>query len=388
MAVRIKLFFIVLMLVAFGIVMIYNTSAFYAYYKYGDYLYFFRKSLIWTFISLFGFVFGYYIRPKFLKKISFYIFILSFILLLLVFTPIGISAGGARRWINLRFFMFQPSEFMKLSFLLYFSSFLSDRIDKADSFKDYFFPAVVLIGISALPILAEPDFGTTFILGLVGCVLLIASGARLRYIIGLGLLVLPFLYLLIFRVSYRMKRIMVFLDPWKDAKGAGYQIVQSFVAFNNGGISGIGFGESRQKLFYLPEAHTDFIFSIVGEELGFIGALFVVILFLLFVYYGFKIAMHSKDVYEKILAFGIVSLIGIQAYINMCVVTGLIPTKGLPLPFISYGGTSLLMFMILIGILLGIDKSNSRKKVVEPVSSVRCAQNKIYYKGKKRRYER
>ncbi|MBN1521621.1 MAG: putative lipid II flippase FtsW [Candidatus Aureabacteria bacterium] len=362
-----KIVIIVFCLVAIGVVMIYSTSAIYASTRYQDYLYFFKRSLIWILLSVAGFFVGYFISYKWMGKCSFFVFLFAMGLLFLVFTPFGVEAGGARRWVNLRFLSFQPSEIMKFASVLFLSSFMAKHHEKSGSLTGFFIPVLMIISLSTLPIFAEPDFGTSALIGSVGMMILIVAGAKIRYIAFLFFSMLPAVYLTVVQVPYRLQRVLVFLDPWKEAKSTGYQIIQSFIAIQSGGIFGVGLGESRQKLFYLPEAHTDFIFSILGEELGFLGAVGVVVLFFLFIYYGLKIALRADNPFGKFFASGLVAMIGIQAFLNMGVVTGVLPTKGLPLPFISYGGTNLVMTMVAVGVILNIDRF-SREKTALKVS--------------------
>lgn len=358
-----KIIIIVFMLICTGMIMIYSTSAIYASQKYQDYLYIFKKSLMWISLSIMAFIGGYVINYRTLGKCSLFFFILAIASLFLIFTPLGYEAGGARRWINLHFFVFQPSEIMKYASVLFLSYFLAQRLEKRESLGGFFIPALMIIGFATLPVFIEPDFGTSVLIGMVGIIILIVAGVRIRHVTFLFFLSLPAVFLMIIREPYRMKRILVFLDPWKDPLVTGYQIIQSFLAFQSGGWTGLGLGESRQKLFYLPEAHTDFIFSILGEEFGFGGTSFVCLLFFLFIFFGFRIAVRAKSPFGKFLAMGLVSMIGLQAFLNMGVVTGILPTKGLPLPFISYGGTSLMMTMAAVGVLLNIERLSRQKNV-------------------------
>jgi cell division protein FtsW len=204
----------------------------------------------------------------------------------------------------------------------------------------------------------QPDLGTTMSIAIVVFLMLYAAGARLSYLVGVVLGALPALWILIFTVPYRRMRIMAFLNPWLDPKGSGFQIIQSQIALGSGGIFGVGLGHSRQKLFYLPAAHTDFIFSIIGEELGLMGTLGVILLFILFIYHGYKIVRNCHDPFDLFLAFGLVVMISLKAVINIAVSCGVFPTKGLPLPFISYGGSSFIFDMLSLGLLLNIARTN------------------------------
>jgi len=219
----------------------------------------------------------------------------------------------------------------------------------------------MVLGLFMGLIVLQPDLGTVMLLGAVAFILFFVAGIRWSHLLIVFLMSLPVLYQFIFKVTYRRNRILAFLNPWQDPEGTGFQIIQSFIALGSGGLTGLGLGESRQKLFYLPEAHTDFIFSIIGEELGLIGSLSVLSLFAILIFLGFRIALKSKDLFGKLLALGIVSLLGLQALINISVVTGSLPTKGLALPFISYGGSNLIMSLLMVGILMNVAKLAGKK---------------------------
>ena len=296
-----------------------------------------------------------------IRKYSRAMIIVSILLLVAVFLPgIGKEAGGARRWISLGSFSFQPSEFVKFTLIIYLADFLSRRQNVIKTFYRGFLPALVVSGFIGGLILLQPDFGTASLLVLVCFILFFVAGVNLKYIFSVLLLSVPLVYLLVFRVPYRLRRILAYLDPWKDPKGAGWQIIQSYVALGSGGLFGLGLGQSRQKLFYLPQISTDFILSIIGEELGFLGTFSVLILFVLFIWQGLKIALKAKDLYGALLSFGIVMMIGLQAIMHIAVISGSMPTKGLPLPFISYGGSSLIFSLIGIGIVLSVAKHRQR----------------------------
>jgi cell division protein FtsW len=225
------------------------------------------------------------------------------------------------------------------------------------SFIHGYLPAAIILGAVVGLVLLEPDLGTAITICFIVFIMLFAGGARVTYIWASLLASIPALYLLLFRVSYRRKRMMAFLNPWADRRGTGFQIIQSFVALGSGGVLGVGLGQSRQKLFYLPASHTDFIFSIIGEELGFIGTASIVILFGLFVWQGMKIVFRAASTFERLVSLGIVSLVALEAIINIGVTAGALPTKGLPLPFISYGGSGLIFHLMAIGFLLNIAKN-------------------------------
>jgi len=284
--------------------------------------------------------------------------IFSYILLVLVLVnTIGIEVWGARRWLRLGFFRFQPAEVAKLVALIYLASFVSRKKILIPSFKRGLLPPMlVCLGMSGL-ILLQPDLGNAIFLIIITLLILIIAGIKIRYLITMGLVSFPFIFFLIFCVPYRRDRIIAFLNPWDVSRGVGFQLVQSYLAFGSGGIFGVGLGMSKQKLFYLPASHTDFIFSIIGEELGFLGAFVVSALFFVLFFIGFKIALSKTDLFARILALGIVFNLSLQAVLNIAVTTGLIPTKGLPLPFISYGGTNLVVNMAQIALLLNISKN-------------------------------
>jgi len=280
---------------------------------------------------------------------------IALVALVLVLIPgIGREVSGARRWFRFKFISFQPSEFANLALIIYMADFIARKGDKIKSLFKGFIPPICVLGATALLILIQPDLGTVVALGSVILIMLFVAGTRGSYILSLILCSLPAAYFLVFSVPYRRARIMAFLNPWLDPKGTGFQIIQSQIAIGSGGIFGRGLGHSQQKLFYLPAAHTDFIFSIIGEELGLIGTLGVIILFMIFIQQGLKIIKNAQDKFGYFLALGLVLMISLKAIINIGVSCGLFPTKGLPLPFISYGGSSLLFDMVSLGILINI----------------------------------
>jgi len=283
----------------------------------------------------------------------------SIILLVLVLIPhIGREAAGARRWFRIGPINFQPSELAKIAILVYLADLLTRKEKVIRSFLYGYLPPVLALGFVLGLVLLEPDLGTAIAISAIGLLMLFVSGVRPLYIFASIMASIPALYILLFRVPYRRKRMMIFLNPWSDKRGAGFQIIQSFIALGSGGIFGVGLGQSRQKLFYLPASHTDFIFSIIGEELGFIGAASVVVLFILFVWEGMKITFRAEGQFERLLSMSLVCLIALEAIINIGVTAGVLPTKGLPLPFISYGGTSLVFHLTAVGLLLNIAKSS------------------------------
>lgn len=354
-----------IVLVVFGALMIYSSTSVIipTLAKKGVNEFYYFKRHMFTILIGVGFMFlAYNLKPSFLKKIAVPLLIFSFVLLILVFLPvIGVQAGGAKRWIRLWPSTFQPSEFVKLSMVIFLARYLSSPDYITENFTSFIKPISIMIGFQAI-MLMQPDFGSAMSLAFLTLAMLFLSGIRLRYLFSLSLLALPVLFILIME-PYRLRRVTSFLDPWKDPQGSGFQLVQSFIAFGSGGITGVGIGGSKQKLSYLPESHTDFIFSIIGEEFGFIGVSIIIALFLLIFIRGISIANKTRDRFAYYLAVGLSLMISLQALINFAVATGLVPTKGLPLPFISYGGSSLLVSLAAIGILLNISRGKENKEI-------------------------
>ncbi len=357
--IRRSIFLITLMLVAVGVIMIYSASSIYAYSSMGDSLYFIKRHILYLALGFVMMLFALVCDLKKLQKLAKPIILLSIFLLVLVLIPhIGRETAGARRWFKLGIFNFQPSEFAKIAIIIYMSDIVSRKGILIKSFFNGFLPAVMILGAVVGLVLFEPDLGTAITVSAIAFIILYVGGVKSAYVLGSLIASLPLLYILLFRVAYRMKRIMVFLNPWADKRGAGFQIIQSFVALGSGGPFGVGLGQSRQKLFYLPASHTDFIFSIIGEELGFAGVIAIIVLFGLFVWQGMKVAFKAIDTFERSLALGIVSLIAIETIVNIGVTAGALPTKGLPLPFISYGGSGLIFHLTAVGLLLNVARAS------------------------------
>lgn len=351
---------ITVILLIFGSIMIYSSTSVITplLQKKNITPFFYFKRHIFTMIlgALFMFV-AYRVEPETFKKYALPLLICSFLLLLLVFVPrIGVSAGGAKRWIRLWPSTFQPSELVKLAMVIFLARYMSMPGYRTDSIYSFLIP-VGIMGLFQAVFLMQPDFGSAMSLCFLTFAMLILSGTRLRFIAMLSVLLVPVVVKLVME-PYRLKRITAFLNPWKDPQGAGFQLVQSFIAIGSGGLTGVGIGESKQKLSFLPESHTDFIFSLVGEELGFIGTVLLVSLFLLLFVRCVMVANETKDPFRYYLVSGLSMMIGLQALINFCVTTGLVPTKGLPLPFISYGGSSLLINMVAVGVVLRISRGD------------------------------
>jgi len=294
-----------------------------------------------------------------LKRMAIPLLAVSLVLLLMVFIPgIGVKAGGATRWLRLWPSTFQPSELVKLAMVFFLAWYMSRESYRPDRFQSFAVPVGVM-GVFQIVFLRQPDFGAAMSLGVLTICMLFVSGIRLRYLCSLALLTLPVVYYLMSE-PYRMKRLITFVDPWKYRSEGGFQLVQSFIAFGSGGFSGVGLGKSMQKLDFLPEVHTDFIFSMLGEELGFFRALMVVMLFAFIFFRGVSVAGEQREKFGYYMAFGLSLMVALQALVNIAVVTGMLPTKGLPLPFISYGGSALLVNMAVVGLLLNYSRPESR----------------------------
>lgn len=355
--VRVSIFLITFALVSVGIVMIYSASAIYAYSNTGDSLFYLKRHLVYLAIGYLMMLAAMSIDIKILQRFSKPIIVSAIVLLALVLLPhFGKEISGAKRWFRFGGFNFQPSEFAKIAIIIYMADLIARKGNQMKSFVFGYMPAMIVLGLVVGLVLLEPDLGTAVTISVITLMVLFAGGGRIVHLLSFFLASIPALYVLIFSAPYRRRRIMAFLNPWADKRGVGFQIIQSFVALGSGGLFGVGLGQSRQKLFYLPASHTDFIFSIIGEELGFIGTASVTALFFLFVWQGMKIVFKAAGSFEKMLALGVVALIAFEAIINIGVTAGAFPTKGLPLPFISYGGSGLIFHLMAIGLLLNIAK--------------------------------
>jgi len=350
---------ITVILLAIGIVMIFSSSAVIAAEKFGDPYYFLKRQALWAMIGLGGMFAAMRIDYRILARYSYVIYAATALLLVAVLVPgVGISINGARRWISLGVVSFQPSEFAKLGLVIFFSALLAKK-EAEGKLGDFLFgyaPNLAALGVVFFLIQLQPDLGTAFVIGVVAFYLFTVGGIKASHLAGTAFFMTPILWAAVYSVDYRWRRIISFLDPWGDFQDSGYQIIQSFVALSRGGLWGVGLGAGRQKLFYLPEPHTDFIFSIIGEELGLIGAATVVALFAALTWRGFRAGLRAPDRFGSLLALGITFAIAFQAIINISVATGIAPTKGLPLPFISLGGSALVMWLVSIGLLANVSE--------------------------------
>lgn len=354
----VKLLFPVLFLVGLGIVLVYSASSALAIKKFGVDYYFLKKQAFFSMIGIVALVLCRHIPLKLFRS-STYIFLGLAICFLgaIFFSGYGVSSGGAKRWLCLAGITFQPSEFARFAMILYLAYSISKKDDRIKDLFIGFVPHVIVLSIISVMIFCQPDFGSTVLICTITWIMMFAGGVRILHLCSSLIIILPPLYLFMLNAPYRMRRLTSFLDPWKYQSDEGYQIVHSLMAFGTGGIWGTGIGKGYQKLFYLPEPHTDFIWSVIGEELGVFGVLIILGLYFIILIRGISISRNAKDSFSSLLALGITTAICLQACVHMSVALGLLPTKGLPLPFLSYGGTSLLFNMAAIGILLNIGSS-------------------------------
>jgi len=350
--------FTVITLLALGLLMVFSASYPYAYYYFGDGLYFIKRQLLWTIAGgiVMAFTANYDYRKY--KKYAFPILAFSFILLAAVLL-VGINLNGAKRWLGIGSLTFQPSEVAKIALIIYFAAGLSEIKEKITSFK-YLFRYLFVIGLFMGLLLLQPHFSVCIIIGLTMVIVLLVSGAK---ILHFALLAVPVVIAGVFIVitePYRLQRLTTFLDPFSDALGSGWQVIQSLYAIGSGGLFGVGFGNSRQKFLYVSEPQNDFIFAIICEELGWIGAITILVLFGVLLWRGLKIAIHAPDTFGSLLVVGITSLVGVQVILNIAVVTSSIPTTGIPLPFFSAGGSSMVFLMAAMGIVLNVSKYSKK----------------------------
>lgn len=355
---------VIMTLLLIGIIMTYSSSAVKGYLYYEDPYHYFKAELMWVGLGFIAMTVALIIDWRFLYKWAKPILYAALLLLVLVKIPgIGKTVNGATRWIGLGPLSIQPSEVIKLAMVLIMARFLSADPYKIKSFRQGIIPSLALLGVVCALIMLQPDLGTTLVIAATIFFMLLAIGAKMGHMVSLGFAGIGLVVAAIIAAPYRMRRIFAFLDPWADPSGKGYQTIQSLLALGPGGLFGLGLGQSRQKFLYLPENHTDFIFAMIGEELGFVGASLVVLLFFLFIWRGFRTAINAPNSFLGLMAVGLTSLIGIQAMINMGVVTGVLPVTGITLPFLSYGGTSLLFTMAGAGFLLNISAAGKSEEV-------------------------
>lgn len=350
-----RFLFPVFFLVGIGMVMVYSASSAIAVQKIGTGTYFLKRQALFSLSGLAVLIFCRHFPVRYFQFLAYPLLILSFFFLVLIqVSDSGYSAGGAVRWLRLGAFSFQPSEFSRFALLVYLAYSMSRKLDKLEDFYIGFLPHVMVLGVFTVLILLQPDFGSAVILGVVTWIMMFVGGVRVKYLLSSLLIGIPAVLLFLVSASYRVQRLIAFWDPWQHASDLGYQTVHSLMAFGTGGLWGTGVGKGYQKLFYLPEPHTDFIFSVIGEELGFAGVLLIICLYGLIILKGIKVAMDAKEAFESFFALGLTAAMGLQACVNMAVALALLPTKGLTLPFLSYGGTSLILNMASVGFLMNI----------------------------------
>lgn len=350
-----------ILLAVFGLLMVYSSSYVFALYDRGDHLYFFKRQSMWLGISLIVFFILMHFPFRAFKKLSPLIILVSIILLILVKTPLGIEDNGAQRWLGIGSFTLQPSEFVKVGMIIYLAQVYSQKQKYINNFLTGVLPPLIIVGLVLGLIMMQPDMGTATSILLVTGLIVFFSGARMIHLGMLGTIGVGLFAYYATSETYRLNRITAFLDPFQDPSDKGHQLIQSYIAIANGGMSGTGLGQSVQKLMYLPERHTDMIMAIISEELGLLGVLFIMACYTLILFKGVLIGVRCKDTFGSLLAFGIVFQLGFQVVFNLGAVTGLLPITGVPLPFISSGGSSLLVSMMSIAILANIAHYNKKQ---------------------------
>lgn len=359
----VSVFVLVLFLVAFGCLMVYSASFYSASVRFDNEYFFLFKQLLGVALGIFAMIFFTFFDYHLLKKFRYIILAVSVVLLILVFVPgFGVQSYGANRWVNILGISIQPSEITKFALILFLASYLSENHEKIKTFKGLL-PALIVAGVLCVLVIIEPSMSVTMCLAFLTFFMLIIGGINKKHTLlftGLAGLCVP---LLIISEPYRMKRLFAFLDPWVSPQGEGFQLIQSLYSLGNGGWFGVGLFESRQKYLFLPFAESDFIFSIIGEEFGLVGCLALIAVFSVLVYFLIKIGLNAKDRFGCLLSCGVGILIAVQTLLNVAVVTGSIPPTGLPLPFISSGGTSVAVFMAGVGVCLNVHIQSKREKI-------------------------
>jgi cell division protein FtsW len=341
--------------VVFGWMVLYSASALVADGRFGDQYYFIKRQMVWSLLGLVGMGLALKIPLSAVQRSARGLWALVVVLLVMVLA-VGHEVGGAKRWLRIGGFGLQPSEFAKLAVVLVLADYLDRRQSRLKSFMGGFVPPLIIAGVILGLIALEKDLGTPLLIGLVALGMIYVAGARVSHLFVTALALLPVVVVSILAVPYRRHRLFAFLDPWREAQGAGYQLVQSLLAIGSGGFWGKGSGESTIKMYYMPESQTDFIFPIFGEEFGFVGSVALTLVFFLLTYRCFRVAMRATHWFHVLVAAGVGLLLGGQVLINLGVVTGLLPTKGMPLPFISFGGSSLLVLLTSIGLVLNVSR--------------------------------
>ncbi|OPJ56856.1 putative lipid II flippase FtsW [Alkalithermobacter paradoxus] len=350
------IFYTTLTLVVIGVIMVFSSSFVQAKFKMQDPYFFLRRNMIWAVLGFFAMIFTSKVDYKRLEKLGNTLGLVTLILLIIVITPLGININGAQRWIGVGGLTIMPSEVAKFTSIILVSKIIKNKQDKNGNIVGAAIPCLLISGTFFGLIVKQPDLSTGGSIIMTTLVMLFVAGLSMKVVFAMLGAGVGLLGVLIAIAPYRLKRLVSFIDPFKDPTGAGYQVIQSLYALGSGGLFGLGLGRSRQKFFYIPEPQNDFIFAIIGEEMGYIGCIFVLLLFLFLIYRCIRIAINAPDVYSAMLVTGITAQIGIQVMINVAVATSSMPVTGIPLPFISYGGNSLAIFMAAIGVVLNVSR--------------------------------
>ena len=353
-----SLFLAVIALLGIGLVQVYSSSFIFAIESYGDGLFFFKRQLLFVVIAFAVLVGTIHVPFKYIQKYGFLLWILAGLSVLATFVPgLGVRVGGALRWLALPFgFRFEPGELLKISFSLLFASLLVRQENVLSKVNWYWLVLLFVLPLGFL--LKQPDFGSFAIIMMVGVTLLFAFGLQWKYIVSAFAVLVPAFYFLVMTVPYRRARVLAFLDPWSDPASKGFQVIQSMLSFHSGGLTGVGLGRGQGKLFFLPEAHTDFTLAVFGEEMGFVGFLVILALYAFVVLRGIQIAVKCEDSFKRAMVLGLSVTFAFSVFINAGVVMGLLPTKGLTLPFLSYGGSSLVTLCFMFGLILNVENSS------------------------------
>ncbi|WP_413559994.1 putative lipid II flippase FtsW [Bdellovibrio sp. HCB209] len=372
-----SLFLAVITLLGIGLVQVYSSSFIFAIESYGDGLFFFKRQLVFALIAFCVLVGTIHIPFKYIEKHGWMLWFAAAIGVLMTFVPgLGVRVGGAIRWIQLPFgIRFEPAELLKIAFSVWFASLLTRRENILGHVKWWWLALAMIVPLFLL--LRQPDFGSFAIILMVAVSLLFAFGLQWKYIFASLAVMIPAFYMLVMTVPYRRARVLAFLDPWSDPAQKGFQVIQSMLSFHSGGLTGAGLGQGQGKLFFLPEAHTDFTLAVLGEEMGFVGFVAIMALYGFVVFRGIQIAMKTEDAFKRSLALGLSMTFGLSVFINAGVVMGLLPTKGLTLPFLSYGGSSLVALCFMFGLILNIENSFEEDKFSKRFGSSRWNTSKV-----------
>ncbi|BDC34507.1 putative lipid II flippase FtsW [Candidatus Dependentiae bacterium Noda2021] len=352
---------IVTLLIVIGLIFIYSSSSVFALEKFGTSLYFVKKQLMGLLVGLGAFALARYFPLQRIKQYAPIFYILSLLLTALTLLPhFGIRIHGSSRWISLAGFAFQPSELLKITLILYVSFLITKKCHVVSHFWQRFVPITLILALASLVLLQQPDFGLTVTLMVTCVIIFFIAQYQMRYLTWSIAAAVPAVALLIVTSPYRVRRVLTFLNPWSDPQGSGFQIIQSLIAIGSGGAWGSGIAHSKQKFFYLPMQHTDFIFSIIAEEIGFVGSCIIIFAFMALLFFGIRLALKMKDPFCTYATLGFIIMMNIQTLINIAVATGLAPTKGIGLPFVSYGNTSLVGYLIIIGLIVNMTKNSGK----------------------------